>query len=208
MLSTMNVFCLNYLWSVLSNTVNTMNQFSLNWLLRKDRRRSGRQRMRWLDGITDSMDVEFEHAPGVGDGQGSLVCCSPWDRKESDTTEWLNWTENIQQDRLIISGQHFGEPVAKLTWTFKTETHSTQTLASSKSKAIGSDVLLTKFRSILDQNISENLGKERLVRKDSKSVRKDRMSSSPRSPGPAIIPSTQWVHSCSDSSRHSAYGPL
>ena len=35
---------------------------------------------------------EFEQAPGVGDGQGSLACCSPWDRKESDTTEWLNWT--------------------------------------------------------------------------------------------------------------------
>ena len=32
---------------------------------------------------------EFEQAPGVGDGQGSLVCCSPWDLKESDTTEWL-----------------------------------------------------------------------------------------------------------------------
>ena len=30
---------------------------------------------------------------GVGDGQGSLACCSPWSRKESDTTEWLNWTE-------------------------------------------------------------------------------------------------------------------
>ena len=29
---------------------------------------------------------EFEQAPGVGDGQGSLVCCSPWSRKESDTT--------------------------------------------------------------------------------------------------------------------------
>ena len=29
---------------------------------------------------------EFEHAPGVGDGQGSLACCSPWDRKELDTT--------------------------------------------------------------------------------------------------------------------------
>ena len=30
---------------------------------------------------------EFEQAPGVGDGQGSLVCCSPWGHKESDTTE-------------------------------------------------------------------------------------------------------------------------
>ena len=32
-------------------------------------------------------------APGVGDGQGSLVCCSPWGHKESDTTEQLNWIE-------------------------------------------------------------------------------------------------------------------
>ena len=42
------------------------------------RRRRGWQRMRWLDGITDSIDIEFEYAPGVGDGQGSLACCSPW----------------------------------------------------------------------------------------------------------------------------------
>ena len=34
---------------------------------------------------------EFEQAPGVGDKQGSLACCSPWGRKESDMTEWLNW---------------------------------------------------------------------------------------------------------------------
>ena len=53
------------------------------------RRRRGQQRMRWLDGITDSMD-EFEQAPGVGDGQGSLVCCSPWGCKELDMTEQLN----------------------------------------------------------------------------------------------------------------------
>ena len=33
---------------------------------------------------------EFEQAPGVGDGQGSLACCSPWDRQESDMTECLN----------------------------------------------------------------------------------------------------------------------
>ena len=35
---------------------------------------------------------EFEWIPGVGDGQGGLVCCSSWGRKELDTTEWLNWT--------------------------------------------------------------------------------------------------------------------
>ena len=36
---------------------------------------------------------EFEQTPRVGVGQGGLVCCSPWDRKESDTIERLNWTE-------------------------------------------------------------------------------------------------------------------
>ena len=41
----------------------------------------------WLDGH------EFEQAPGVGDRQGSLVCCSPWGRKELDTTERLNWAD-------------------------------------------------------------------------------------------------------------------
>ena len=38
---------------------------------------------------------EFEQAPGIGDGQASLVCCSPWGHKESDTTEQLSWTELI-----------------------------------------------------------------------------------------------------------------
>ena len=43
--------------------------------------------MRWLDGITDSMDMNLSSTPGYGEGQGSLVCCSPLGRKESDTTE-------------------------------------------------------------------------------------------------------------------------
>ena len=70
-----------------------------NWLNGKDpnsgkgRRRRGQQRMRWLDDITDLMDINFEQDPGVGDGQGSLACCNPWGHKESDTTERLNWTE-------------------------------------------------------------------------------------------------------------------
>ena len=54
------------------------------------RRSRGWQRMRWLDGITNVMD-KFERAPGDGHGQGGLACCSPWGRKESDTTEWRNW---------------------------------------------------------------------------------------------------------------------
>ena len=43
---------------------------------------------------------EFQHAPGVGDGQGGLACCSPWGCKESDTTEQLNWTEQCTQKTL------------------------------------------------------------------------------------------------------------
>ena len=41
--------------------------------------------MRRLDVITES-----QQTPGDSEGQGSLVCCSPWGRKESDTTEQLN----------------------------------------------------------------------------------------------------------------------
>ena len=53
------------------------------------RRRRGRQRMRWLDGITDSMDVSSSELQEL-DGQGGLVCCDSWGRKESDMTERLN----------------------------------------------------------------------------------------------------------------------
>ena len=56
------------------------------------RRRKGRQRMRWLDGIVDLMDVSLSELREL-DGQRGLVCCDSWGRKESDMTEWLNWTE-------------------------------------------------------------------------------------------------------------------
>ena len=51
------------------------------------RRRRGRQRMRWLDGITNLMDMSFKQALEVDNGQGGLVCYIPWGRKESDMTE-------------------------------------------------------------------------------------------------------------------------
>ena len=73
----------------------------------------------WLNGR------ESEWTLGVGDGQGGLACCDSWGRKESDTTEWLNWTElktllinticwykvnKVEQGRLFL-----------LTWSYKIE---------------------------------------------------------------------------------------
>ena len=55
-------------------------------------RRRGQQRMRWVDGITDSMDMSLGKLWELG--QGSLVCWGPWGHKELDTTEQLNWTVN------------------------------------------------------------------------------------------------------------------
>ena len=52
------------------------------------RKRRGRQRMRCLDGIIDSMDMSLSKL-GVDDGQGGLACCSSWGHKELDTTEGL-----------------------------------------------------------------------------------------------------------------------
>ena len=55
---------------------------------KQGRRRRGRQRMRRLDGITNSKDNghEFEQTPGDSEGQGGRACCSPWGPKESDPT--------------------------------------------------------------------------------------------------------------------------
>ena len=51
--------------------------------------------MRWLDGITDSMDMELGQTPRDGEGQGSLACCSLWGHEELDTTWRLN--NNLQE---------------------------------------------------------------------------------------------------------------
>ena len=50
----------------------------------------------WLNGH------ESEWTPGVGDGQGGLACCNSWGRKESDTTERLNWTETYLILRITL----------------------------------------------------------------------------------------------------------
>ena len=53
----------------------------------EDKRRRGQQRMRWLDGITDSMDMSLSKLWEFGYGQRGLACCGPWGHKQSDTTE-------------------------------------------------------------------------------------------------------------------------
>ena len=60
----------------------------------RGRRRRGRQRMRWLDGITDSMDMSLSELQELVMDRG-LACCDSWGHKELDMTERLNWTESV-----------------------------------------------------------------------------------------------------------------
>ena len=74
-----------------------------NWLIGKNPD-AGKDWRREDTGMTEDEMVgwhhqlnghEFEQTPEVGDGQRGLACCSPWGRKELDTTERLNWTDTI-----------------------------------------------------------------------------------------------------------------
>ena len=71
-----------------------------NWVIWKDPD-AGNDWGQEEKGMTENEMVVWHHwlnghgfgwTPGIGDGQGGLVCCSFWGHKESDTTEWLNWT--------------------------------------------------------------------------------------------------------------------
>ena len=62
----------------------------------------------WLD------EHKFEQALGVGDGQGNLICCNLWDRKELDKTERLNCTDGLEladKIQILERGQQAGVPV-------------------------------------------------------------------------------------------------
>ena len=87
---------------------NTLPPDAKNWLIWNDPD-AGKDWRREEKGMTEDEMVGWHHwlnghgfewTPGVDDGQGGLVCCSPWGRKELDMTERLNWTETLLINRI------------------------------------------------------------------------------------------------------------
>ena len=72
--------------------MRTDNSLTKSLMLGKmeGKRRRRRQRRRWLESITDAMNMNLGKLKGDGKGQGGLACCSTWGRKESDRTGQLN----------------------------------------------------------------------------------------------------------------------
>ena len=99
MISYLNVHWEGWCWSWNYSTLATWCEELTHWKKtlmpgKIESKRRGWQRMRWLDGISYSMDMSLKlMSPGAGDGQGGLACCSPRGRKEWGRTEWLKWTE-------------------------------------------------------------------------------------------------------------------
>ena len=82
---------------------------SKSWLIWKDPD-AGEDWGQEVKGMTEDKMVGLHHwlnghgfgwTLGVGDGQGGLACCGSWDRKESDTTEWLNWYASTWCEMLV-----------------------------------------------------------------------------------------------------------
>jgi len=82
-----------------------------SWLIGKDSD-AGRDWRQEEKGMTEDEMSGWHHwldrresgwTPGVGDGQGGLVCCDSWSRKESDMTERLNWTELMSIESMMPS---------------------------------------------------------------------------------------------------------
>ena len=96
--SVLNILWKDWCWSWNSRTLATCCEELTHWKrpwcwerLRARGEGSSREWEGWMASWTQW--TWFGWTPGVGDGQGGLACCGSWSRKESDTTERLNWTE-------------------------------------------------------------------------------------------------------------------
>ena len=96
--SVLNIHWKHWCWSWNSNTLAIWFEELTHWK-NLDARKDWRQEEKGMTedemaGWNHPLDGhEFGWTPGVGDGQVGLACWDSWDHKESDTTEWLNWTE-------------------------------------------------------------------------------------------------------------------
>ena len=98
------------------------------------RRRRGRQRMTWLDGLTDSMDMGLGGLlPGKSHGWRSLVSCSPWGCEELDTAERLHFHFSLS-----CIGEGNGNPLCALAWRIP-GTEEPGALSSMGSHRVGHD---------------------------------------------------------------------
>ena len=104
-----------------------------NWLIWKDPD-AGKDWRQEEKGITEDEMVgwhhqldghEFEQGPGDGEGQWSLECCSPWNHKESVTTEWLNNNKNVRESFQVQKWWHIWNPGRKV--DTKTRRHTGDT---------------------------------------------------------------------------------